>query len=308
MKKLIIFLLLIILFALNGCTVASENPLTGTAANDTPPSVLVSIEEWDGEAADALEFIYEDGDYKYYLSSIRSDKIMLTFDNGKRLSLREAISQQKINIDDLIINGLQVYTEQKEEWADEIIEFTPVENTPDAIPEHGSTVDLGCCVKDIMVRETAVLGANTVTHASNGFIMTLNSDKKVYKTTDIINIWGTLEYVGDNDFIEIWHSCPFMLFSISDGNNFDIGGMTIDILTSSILHKNRVYHFDYQKSGGYNENAPDAEYWRNFFSEPDLLLPKGEYTIKLHGHFGLTERTVESRSGLVCELPIIVEP
>jgi len=82
-------------------------------------------------------------------------------------------------------------------------------------------VDLGCCVKNTMVRETALLGSNTITHNNNGFIMTLNSDKKVYKTTDIINIWGTLEYIGDNDFIEIWHGCPFMLFSISDGNKFD---------------------------------------------------------------------------------------
>ena len=176
------------------------------------------------------------------------------------------------------------------------------------VDANADIVDLGCCVKNIAVRETPVIGANSVTHVSNDFIMTLNSDKKVYKTTDIINIWGTLEYIGDNDTIEIWHGCPFMLFSVSDGNKYDLGGMTIDILTTSVLQKNRVYHFEYQKSGGYSADAPDAEYWRNFFSEPDLLLPVGEYTVTLHGGFSLSERVIDSRSGLLCELKITVEP
>jgi len=173
--------------------------------------------------------------------------------------------------------------------------------------EDATTVDLGCCVKSITIRETAMLGVNSVTHTSNDFIMTLNSDKKVYKTTDIINIWGTLEYIGDKNKVKIWHSCPFMLFSITDGNDFNIGGITMSILTSSVLTKNTVYHFDYQKSGGWSADAPDAKFWEDFFSEPDLLLPAGEYTIRLHGGFSLSEKVIDSRSGLVCELIITVE-
>ena len=74
-------------------------------------NVLVLIEEWEGPSDDAMEFIYEDSDYRYYLTSIRSDKIMLTFESGERISLKNAIEQQKIGIDDLILNGLQVHTE-----------------------------------------------------------------------------------------------------------------------------------------------------------------------------------------------------
>ena len=77
------------------------------------PRVRVTIEEWDGISADALEPIYEDEYVKYSLSSIRSANIMLTFEDGTRLSLKDAISQDKIGIEDLILNGLHVYKEEK---------------------------------------------------------------------------------------------------------------------------------------------------------------------------------------------------
>jgi hypothetical protein len=80
---------------------------TGTGQN-TEPSVRVTIEEWTGISASALELIYEDASYRYYLSSIRSGMIMLTFENGERISLSDALSQDKISIEDLILNGLDV--------------------------------------------------------------------------------------------------------------------------------------------------------------------------------------------------------
>ena len=171
-------------------------------------------------------------------------------------------------------------------------------------------VDIGCCVLDIPVRETALLGANTVSHTNNDFVITLNSDKQVYSSTDIIKIWGTLEYIGDYDTIEIFSGCPFMIFAISGGNEYDfgdaMGGISIDILFESILERGRVYHFEYQKSGGWSESDPDAEFWEEFFSEEDLMLPEGEYTITLLGRFGLSEMTPESENGLKAELNIAV--
>lgn len=182
---------------------------------------------------------------------------------------------------------------------------------PEQSTEIIDIVDLGCCVKNITVREMALLGANSVMHTVGDFIMTLNSDKTVYATTDIINIWGTLEYIGDNDAITIFSSCPFMIFSISGGDERDfgsaLGGVVSDVLVTSVLERGRVYHFEYQKSGGWSADAPDAAFWENFFSEPDLMLPAGEYTVSLHGGFGLTERVLDSASGLVCELVITVK-
>ncbi|MCL2198204.1 MAG: hypothetical protein FWB80_04695 [Defluviitaleaceae bacterium] len=166
-------------------------------------------------------------------------------------------------------------------------------------------VDLGCCVKNIVVRETALIGANSVTYTGNYFIITLNSDKKVYSPTDIISIWGTLEYIGENDSIEIWHGCPFIHFLV-EGGIFNFGGGQRDILASSVLQRNRVYHFDFHKSGGWSADAPDAEFWENFFREENLILPAGEYTITIKGAFGLTERVPDNPSGLMAKLTIIV--
>jgi hypothetical protein len=79
-------------------------------------------------------------------------------------------------------------------------------------------------------------------------------------------------------------------------------------LASSVLEKGRVYHFEYQKSGSWSADDPDAAFWENFFSEPDLRLPAGEYTITLHGGFGLDERISDNPSGLVVSLNITVKP
>ena len=176
---------------------------------------------------------------------------------------------------------------------------TPAESTQDV-----KYVDLGCCVTGIAVRDKAVLGANSTTHTKNDFVMTLNSDKKTYKTTDVINLWGTLEYTGGDPSITIWHGCPFMVFSISSGEGFKSGGAVVDILTSSSLERKQVYHFDYQKSGSYNTND---QYWQNFYQDPVLKLPPGKYTITLMGDFSLSDKVIGSESGLKCTLAITVK-
>jgi len=166
-------------------------------------------------------------------------------------------------------------------------------------------VDLGCCVTEIAVRETALLGLYSETFSSSDFIMTLNTDSITYSTTDAVKIWGTLEYVGDNDTVKIWHGCPFMLFSITDGNHFNVDAMQVFILTTSRLESNKVYHFDFQKSGAYDADAPDAEFWEKFYSESDLYLPEGEYTITLNGEFSLSENALEDKVGLKRDFPIL---
>jgi len=102
--------ILFLLISLAGCVEENNNVVV---PDEPPSSIRVTIEEWQGESADELEFIYEDDNYRYYLSSIRSDKIMLIFENGEQFSLKEAISQQNISIDDLILNGLQVHKEKR---------------------------------------------------------------------------------------------------------------------------------------------------------------------------------------------------
>ncbi len=116
------------------------------------PGVRVTIEEYFGGADTALEVIYEDGNYKYSLSSIRSDKIMVIFEDGKRLSLKEAIIQKKISIEDLILNGLQVMMEPK--------------NNP-----MGGYFNIPSHLHRFYIEETAIYPSNTFmyTAANNGY-------------------------------------------------------------------------------------------------------------------------------------------
>jgi hypothetical protein len=168
--------------------------------------------------------------------------------------------------------------------------------------QDAKRVDLGCCMTKIAVRDEALLGANSVSHNNDNFIMTLNSNRRAYSTTDIIRIWGTLEYVGESDTIEIWSGCPFMQFSIAGGDELDFGSVLIggqfDVFVTSVLEKGRVYHFDYQKSGGWSGDDPNSAYWENFFSEKDLMLPVGVYTVTMVGIFSYNDRVFGCESGL----------
>jgi len=141
----------------------------------------------------------------------------------------------------------------------------------------------------------------------NDFEMILYTDKAVYTTTDIVQVWATLEYIGKEDAITIWSGDPFMVFSFTDGKGFNnLGTPGIDVLKSTILGKGEIYIFNYQKSVVVYEDSPDADFWREFAKDPELRLPAGTYTISLKGDFGLTENVMEHPSGLLCELIIEV--
>jgi len=121
------------------------------------------------------------------------------------------------------------------------------------------------------------------------FELKLYTDKQTYKTTDKIKIWATLRYVGNKKQIKIWHSKPYISFSITDGKEFEIRSISDCILYSTILIKDQLYEFSYKKSGAFSKDDPKAEYWKKFFEEKDLFLPSGEYTISVSGAFSLSQ-------------------
>jgi hypothetical protein len=136
------------------------------------------------------------------------------------------------------------------------------------------------------------------------FELKIYSDKQEYKTTEKINIWSTLEYTGKEDQIKIWHGEPYIIYSITDGKDFKLDGVVLDILKSTVLEKEKIYRFDYIKTGGYSEDDPKANFWKEFFSEKDLYLPVGEYTIKAAADFSLGDDVVNSRYEQTAELKI----
>ena len=73
------------------------------------PTIRVTIYIPDIPTPAALELICESENSRYYLPSISSGIIMLTFEDGIVVSLREALDQEKITVTDLILNGLRIF-------------------------------------------------------------------------------------------------------------------------------------------------------------------------------------------------------
>ena len=138
------------------------------------------------------------------------------------------------------------------------------------------------------------------------FELKLHSDKAAYSTTDKIKLWATLKYTGSNSHITIWHGTPYISFYISDGKDFNIGGIAFDDLTSTDLNKDELYRFDYIKNGAYTADDPKVDFWKRFYSEEDLYLPEGEYTVKVCTDFKLTKGAQKNRPYLSDEFKIMV--
>jgi len=142
--------------------------------------------------------------------------------------------------------------------------------------------------------------------AANSFELKIFSDKDSYNATNEIKIWATLEYIGDEDEITIWHGLPYISFSITDGKDFNVEGLCLQLLTSTVLNKGEIYTYNYQKSGGYSASDPAAAFWESFYKQKELFLPAGEYVVSVYGAFYLSDSVIGSESGLSCRLPIKV--
>jgi hypothetical protein len=137
--------------------------------------------------------------------------------------------------------------------------------------------------------------------------LTVYTDKAVYKTTDIIDVWATFEYIGDEEEIEIFHGDPYLTFTVFDGETYWGSGFIVDVLMSTTLKKNTTYHFEHVKSGSWSADEPDAAYWQDFYSQPDLRLPAGEYTVTAHVDFSTSdENFLANRIQFKAELQITV--
>lgn len=80
---------------------------------------------------------------------------------------------------------------------------------------------------------------------------------------------------------------------IYKNGNVITGGLTLDILKKTELKKGEIYIIPFSKSGGFSEDDPDADFWRDFYSEKTLKLPEGEYIFSAITSFTLDEEQQE---------------
>lgn len=111
------------------------------------------------------------------------------------------------------------------------------------------------------------------------FELKMYIDKDTYIQDEIIKCYATLEYIGEEDSIAVYSSDPLVGFSIKDDKYFDGEYAVNDVLITTTFKKGEIVRFDYVKSGGWTAEDPNADFYKSFFSEKELILPIGKYEI-----------------------------
>jgi hypothetical protein len=136
------------------------------------------------------------------------------------------------------------------------------------------------------------------------FLVKTYIEKLQYKEDEEIALYSTIEYIGEKDSIDIWSGDPYFQHMIYKNGEVFSGGFTQDILQKTELKKGEIYTIPFSKNGGFSEDDPDADFWREFYSEKTLELPKGEYTFSAITSFALDK---EQQEKVKLETEFIVE-
>ena len=111
------------------------------------------------------------------------------------------------------------------------------------------------------------------------FELKIYLDKNIYSTEEIIQCYATVEYVGDEESITIYSSDPLVGFGLKDDKYFDGGYAVSDVLKSTTFKKGEIVRFDYMKTGGWSDDDSNADFYKEFFAEKELILPVGNYEV-----------------------------
>ena len=138
---------------------------------------------------------------------------------------------------------------------------------------------LSSCQKENNASIIAREGRQVAETSDENFKIILYSEKDVYNETEEVDIWATIEYIGSGDTIDIYSGEPYAGYIVeSDGVTF-ISNLAYKLLKSTTLEKGTIYEFPLKKVGGFSNDAEDADFWRDFYSEEKMLFPTGEYQL-----------------------------
>ena len=102
--------------------------------------------------------------------------------------------------------------------------------------------------------------------------------KLEFREKEEIDIYSTIEYIGKNGSVSIWSGEPFFHHLIYDGQDYINQDGTLSILKETVLKKGEIYTIPFSKNAGYSEDDPKAPFWKEYLSEKELRLPRGNYT------------------------------
>lgn len=90
-----------------------------TDSTDTIKSIVDTTKNSDIATAQALEKFYENGGFDYYFSSIKSEYIIVTFKDGTKTTVTDALAKGQISLSDLDWFGIDYIKEPKVKANDE---------------------------------------------------------------------------------------------------------------------------------------------------------------------------------------------
>lgn len=152
-------------------------------------------------------------------------------------------------------------------------------------------VSLSACEKEETAPINTRQGRQVAQSVDDNFRIILYSEKDIYSDIEEVDIWGTLEYIGPEDSIDIHSGSPYIGYDVEGEGVAFIQNIVATILMTTTLEKGEVHEFPLRKSGGFSENDEDADFWRNFYSEERMLFPIGEYQLSFSTGFYIDTRS-----------------
>lgn len=140
--------------------------------------------------------------------------------------------------------------------------------------------------------------------AEDDFQFTLVSEKDAYHTDEEVNVYGEIEYTGDEDEITIYHQTPVVAFTMEEQEReFAIDYSVRDTEETTTLKKDEPYRESYTKEDSYfSVDMPKSHTdFIDDFSE-GTGFPLGYYVTK-----GAAEFSTDSHSDTQDESKINLE-
>ncbi|MCK1999749.1 hypothetical protein MPH47_21425 [Psychrobacillus psychrodurans] len=111
------------------------------------------------------------------------------------------------------------------------------------------------------------------------FVYRLVTEKAEYGKNEPIKIYAELEYTGDKEEVEIFHSAsPFSFPMVETTRNYEIGyGMNEPLLSTKLI-KGEPLREEYRGSGGYGseDNKEYIDFMRRIMNHE---FPEGHYVV-----------------------------
>jgi hypothetical protein len=141
------------------------------------------------------------------------------------------------------------------------------------------------------------------------FVLTIATPRGRYAADEPIAISASLTYIGALPLAEASGSGSGLVgFAVTqvDGRLHMEPAWRASCAPYS-FHHGETKAIPFAKSGGTWDENPDAEFWRHYFSEPELRLPRGQWRLSAVADFWTPDGCTGRRHQLRAEIDVAVE-